>query len=180
MINVSLLRKELKDGTISVRDRLIIEDLFRRNDLIVQDIVVHYLKYSPEIDAELLIKYLERSRSIEAVAEVLTGLSNLGARDARFVRLLTDFARGVSWDFGDVIKLSAVFAIPRVMEPNLARGVLADAYKSDNQVVRDAVLVSAQTSLGVPPERILWGSEHGELASEISPEFLTWVVGKPT
>jgi hypothetical protein len=142
----------------------------------LRDVVASYIKYADNVDERALIRYLKATRDYLSASEIILGLSLLQCKDTDFTTEVLKCARGVAWDIDGYAQLSAVAALPRVLggDPRV-QGVLREAVRSSDVVIRNVALEAAQEFLGTPLAEVKRGWDDENFARKVPQEVREWL-----
>lgn len=172
------LSRRLKDGTISDDElRFVEEKINNADDEYVGAFVYNYIKYIESVDVGGILKYIDTTKNPYILSDVIGALSIRGVDDAKFEAKIIEFARGVHWDDGYILRSTAITSLPLVVKDrDKYRDILKDAYNSGIGVVKNAAIVAAQKYIGIPSPKVVWPDDDDvDLSNCIPPSVIEWI-----
>lgn len=150
-------------------------ELLTGDDVVAEKLISSYIKYVDIPNISMLMSLLKNSTSFYVKSEIIKGLSYNGWNDNDFRDLILNYASGIEGDEDDLVRLSALSAMPSVVPKDLARSKLVSALYSENEIVRDAAVEAAQIYCDIDPDKRKWGAGRGDLIDRVDPIVRRWM-----
>ena len=145
------------------------------DDFAAEEVISNYIKYVDIPNIPMLMSLLKNSASYYVKSEIVKGLSYNGWSGDDFREIVLIYADGVEGDEDDLLRLSALSAMPSIVPKELARDKLISALYSENEIVRDAAVESAQIYCDIDPSKRRWGAGRGDLIDRVDPIVRRWM-----